>query len=404
MTVQGVPIYACNIPRAKSTTVTILVKAGTRDENWPKEAGLAHAMEHMVFRGTEDFGSSKDLASYIENIGGWLNAFTSRECTKYQSCVPSTYVEKAIYSLSQMVRRPLLRTEDVRLEMKVVAQEALSFHDSLSDSAVSEYIKTVFGNHPLGFETIGLKNSVINFKKRDFLRWKNKFYRPNNLVFFVIGGFKIDQVKKLFEKYFPENIQSKSQSDLRNPIQSIKKYRYIPRETKQAHVLFGTTTPKAGHPDNWPLEVFEVMIDGGSSSPLFQEIREKRGLAYSVDAKHWIYKESGIFMIDIETDPHKIKEVIKVSLGVMEKYRNSTELMNIAKEMMIGKLILSSDDYDDVLSIALDDFNVFNKVITVKEKIEQIKAVTIQQISRAVERYLLDEKRRVTVILGPKNK
>jgi len=402
MTIQGVPIYAYHIPHAKSATITVLVKAGARDELRPKEAGLAHAMEHMVFRGTEDFPDGKDLAAYIEHIGGLINATTSKECTKYYSCVPSGHIERAIYSLSQMIRKPLLRAEDIKLEMKVVAQETLSYQDNLDESVIEEYLKEVFNGHPLAFGPLGLKKSVLNFRKTDFERWKNKFHHPNNLVFFVTGNFKIEKIKKLFEKYFPENIRSKIQKSFIVPEQPVKKYTYIPRDTKQAHVVFGTITPKAEHPDNWPLEVFETMIDGGSSSPLFQEIREKRGLAYSVGAKHWIYNEASIFTIGIETDPHKVKEAIKVSLEVIKKSKNSVTLMNIAKEIMIGKLILSSDDREDVLSAIIDDLNTFNKAVSLKEKIKKIRSVTIQQISKVVEKYLLDENRRVIVILGPK--
>ncbi|MHB9019429.1 MAG: M16 family metallopeptidase [Minisyncoccota bacterium] len=404
MTRQGVPIYAYYIPHAKSVSVTVVVKAGTRNELWPKEAGLAHAMEHMVFRGTEDFPKEKDLSFFIEHIGGSINAWTSKECTKYKSCVPSTSINKAIYALSQLVRRPLFREKDIRIEMKVVVQELMADNDSPDEQTRVEYIKGIFGKHPLAFETAGLKSSILNFKKVDFKRWQRNFYCPENLAFFVIGNFNISELKKLLEKYFPENIRSKSQNKFILAPQPIKKSLHFIRNTRQTYINFGAITPEAGHPDNLPLDIFDMMIAGGMSSPLFQEIRGKRGLAYSVNAINFMYKETGFFVTEIETDPHKAEEAIKASLEVIKRSKDSSALMNTAKEMSIGQLKIVSDSYEDFLDMAINDFNVFGRVVSIEEKISKIKAVTIKQISQAVEKYLLDESRRVTVILGPKNK
>lgn len=404
MTKQGIPIYAYYIPHAKSVSVTVVVKAGTRNELWPKEAGLAHAMEHMVFRGTEDFPNEKDLSFFIEHIGGSVNAWTSKECTKYKSCVPSTSIDKAIYALSQLVRKPLLREKDIKIEMKVVVQELMADNDSPDDQVRVEYIKGIFGKHPLAFETAGLKNSILKFKKGDFKRWQRNFYRPENLAFFVIGNFDMRKLKKLLERYFPENITSKDQNKLTLAPQPVKRYLHFVRNTRQTYINFGAMTPEAGHPDNLPLDIFDMMIAGGISSPLFQEVRGKRGLAYSVNAINFMYKETGFFVTEIETDPHKVEEAIKASLEVIKRSKNSLALMNTAKEMSIGQLKIASDSHEDFLDMAINDFNVFGRVIPLEEKIKKIKAVTIEQISRAVEKYLLDEKRRVIVVLGPKNK
>ncbi len=404
MTKQGVPIYACYIPHTKSVTITAVIKAGTRNELWPKEAGLAHAMEHMVFRGTEDFPNEKDLSFFIERVGGSINAWTSKECTKYRLCVPTTDTKKAVYALSQIVRKPLLRKKDIEIEMRVVVQELIADNDSPNDLVNMEYIRGVFGDHPLALETSGLKRSILNFKKTDFKRWQKKFYHPKNLAFFVIGNFNIKDLKKLFERYFPEkgSIGSESQNDLISAPRPVKKFKHLICNTRQTYVNFGAMTPGADHPDSLPLDIFDIMISSGISSPLFQEIRGKRGLAYSVNATNFTYREAGFFITEIETDPHKVKEAIKASLEVMQRSKNSSTLMNTAKKKAIGQLKIASDDHEDFLVMAINDFNVFGRIISLEEKINKIKAVTIQQISRAVDKYLLDESRRVTIILGPK--
>jgi predicted Zn-dependent peptidase len=402
VTKQGIPIYAYYIPNAKSVTMTVVVKAGTRNELWPKEAGLAHAMEHIVFRGTEDFSDEKEISFFIEHMGGLLNARTSKESTEYKICVPANYIKKAIYALSQLIRKPLFREKDVKKEMRIVAQELIAYNDSPDELTKIEFIKRIFGKHPLALETAGLKSSILHFSRTDFKRWQRNFYRPENLAFFVIGNFNIGKIKKLFEEYFPENIQSKSCNQLVLAPRPVKIYEHLVSNTKQTYINFGAMTPGADHPDSLPLNIFDVMISSGMSSPLFQEVRAKRGLAYSVDATNFTYKEAGFFVAEIETDPHKVKEVIKASLEVIEKSKDSLPLLNITKEMAIGQLKISSDDHEDVLSMAINDFNVFDRVVSIEQKIKEIKAITIQQISQTVEKYLLDERRRVMVILGPK--
>jgi len=405
MTSQGVPIYACCVPSMKSVSLYAVIKAGTCDEIWPKEAGLAHAMEHMVFRGTEDFANSQKLSAYIENTGGWINASTSKAWTCFKSCVPLIHIEKSVHFLSQMIRKPLFRAEDISLEMKAVVQEIRRRNDDPRTLLINKYTREIFDKNPLGLDTLGIEDSVLHFKTADFQKWQNKFYHPGNLTFFVIGNFKEDEIKKLLEKYFPENILLENNQRTIAPIKAVKKYKHFYKDIEQAHLVFGALTPECNHPDHWPLEVFESMICGGSSSPLFQEVRDKRGLAYTAYACHWIYNGVSLFMTYIGTDPKKVKEVLKVSLEeVITKSRGSSSLMDVAKEMMIGQLTLSSDSPQKALGMTLDDINVANKITTLEEKIEKIQSVTIQQVSQAVEKYLLDENRRVTVILGPKDK
>ncbi len=404
MTSQGIPLYACYLPHANSVTITVMVKAGTCDEIWPNKAGLAHAMEHMVFRGTEDFADNQKISAHIENTGGWLNAYTSKNYTYFQNQLPCVHIEKGIYSLSQLIRKPLLRPKDIKTEMRAIIQEIKQRNDDPSETLFDEFVNESFKGHPLGRDVLGTEKSVLSFKTDDFKNWQNKYYRPENFVFFVVGNFKLSETKKLFEKYFPENAANISGVKNNVSIVPTKKFRQIFRNTEQSHLVVGTIVPKADNPDTMPLLVFQQMISGGMSSPLFQEVRGKKGLAYDVAACHWLYTQLSLFFVYVGTDPKKTREAIKISLQIIKKSKNSKKLMEIAKEAMIGELNLAMDNPEKILVAAIEEFNLFNKVYSLKERVERIKAVTIGQISNAVEKYLLDENRHVTLILGPKTK
>lgn len=404
MTSRGIPLYACYLPHAKSVTTSVVVKVGMCNELWPQEAGLAHAMEHMVFRGTEDFADSQKISAYIENTGGWLNAYTSRNYTYFQNQLPYMHLEKGIHSLSQLVRKPLLRPKDIKAEMQAVIQEIKQRNDDPSEVLFDEFVNESFRGHPLGRDILGTEKSVLGFKNADFKNWQNKYYRPENFMFFIVGNFKLSEAKKLFEKYFPENASGRVLARPDAVIVPVKKVRQICRDTEQAHLAIGTIVPKAEDLDSMPLLVFQQMIGGGMSSPLFQEVREKRGLAYSVHACHWLYAQLGLFFIYVGTDPKKTEEAARVSLQVIKKYKNSSKLMKLAKEMLIGELNLAMDNPKKVLGAAIEELSLFGKIYSLKERVERIKAVTIGQISKAVEKYLLNENRRVTLILGPKTK
>lgn len=397
---SGAPIYYYQMPHVKSVAMGVLVKAGTRDEIWPKEAGIAHALEHMVFRGTEDFPASKELAAYIEDVGGELNAWTDDEMTFFFNKLPFGKMERGIHCLSQMLRKSLLCQEDIQQEMDVVVQEIRRANDDPKCYLGIKAEEIIYNSHPLGRNTLGTETSVSGFEPHDFRRFIRKFYHPANLRFIIVGNFGIEQVKDLFEKYFPGKSDEPSNQRKKIKAKLPKEKLFVKaRHIEQCHLIIGTLVCEAGSPDRWPLLVFRTMISGGMSSPLFQEVREKRGLAYEVWANCGFESDIGDFGIYIGTDPKRKDEAIKASLKVMEKSKTA-RLLKKAKEMSVGRLALQYESPSSILSVAAMEIGTTDEVMTYEEKTRKINEVTLDQVKEVCEKYLSEE-RLVTVMLMP---
>lgn len=404
-TKQGVPIYYLELPNVKSAAVGVLVRAGTCQEKWPEEAGLAHALEHMLFQGTEDFPESRQLSAYIEDVGGYLNAWTWKEMTFYYNVLPAGKVERGPRLLSQMLRKPLLKEENVKVEMKNVVREIKQKYDDNQNYLMTMMEKIVYGGHPLGRASLGTEKTAKKFKPADFKKFMKKHYRPENFVFLAAGNFKISEIKELFEKYFPERAaEGKTALKLAElSCPPAAKERVIYQETKLCHIGIGALICGVNDEYQWPLKMFQAMIGQGMSSPLFQEVRDKRGLAYSVSAQCEFWSAAGDFFIYIGTDPARKDEAIKVSLDVIYQSKNSEELLSRAKDKLLGRLALIYDNPMNILEAAAAQLGKRGKIFSFEELERKIKNVDISQVNAAVEKYLAKDKLNVLSIT-PKRK
>lgn len=397
---SGMPIYYYKMPFIKSVTMGILVKVGTRDEIWPEEAGIAHALEHMVFRGTEDFSTGKELSAYIEDVGGQINAWTDEEMTFFWNKLPFDKLERGIHCLSQMMRKSLFRQGDVQQEMKAVIQETKRANDDPEQYLWIKAEEIIYNGHPLGRNILGIEESVNSFNSANFIHFVRKFYHPANLRFIIVGNFNIEQVRDLIEKYFPEKAIESSNQRKKIKAKLPKEKLFVEtRQIEQCHLMISTSVCKYKSPDIWPLSLFRTMISGGMSSPLFQEVREKRGLAYEVWANCNFKSDIGDFIIYIGTDRKDKDEAIKVALKVMEESK-TVKLLKKAKEMSMGKLALLYENPSSILRAATREIGTADKIISFEEKTQKINEVTIDQIEEVCEKYLLEE-RLITVMLMP---
>ena len=192
---SGAPIYYLEMPHVKSVAMGILVKTGTRDEIWPREAGIAHAVEHMVFRGTEEFSDSKNLAAYIEDVGGTLNAWTDNEATFFYNIMPADKIKRGIHSLSQLLRKTLINEKDIKIEMQNIAQEIRRANDDPQSYLRIKADEIIYNSHFLGRCELGTEESISSFKQRDFKNFMKKFYHPANYAFIAVGNFQIKQIQ-----------------------------------------------------------------------------------------------------------------------------------------------------------------------------------------------------------------
>lgn len=403
-TKSGVPLWLLPMPHSGSVSAGVLVNVGTRDEVWPKEAGIAHALEHMLIQGTEEFPTQSDLTSYIEDVGGHINAMTWKEGTFYHAKVPANFTERAIHAVSQQVRKSTLPEEKIATEMNNIIQEIKRSNDNPQQSSWNLSCNIAFNNHSLSKNVLGIEESVSALTKEDFIKFKEKYYNPANYTFVVAGNITKEKILKLFDKYFPEKVSNqkknvrKTESLARN-----KGSRNIQtKDIGQLHLTLSATTAPAKSKDAVYLGFFADMIDAGWSFPLMQEIRNKRGLCYDVGAYVNGFSDVGLLRIYVGTDPKKYKEAASASLEVLNSSKADKNLLERAKKLRLGRLALSFENTMNIISRAAHDINFTGKPKDYSQEIKETKSVSIKNIINVVDKYLKPEMF-YTSILAPKN-
>ena len=243
--------------------------------------------------------------------------------------------------------------------------------------------------------------SVSYFKKEDFLRWLKKFYHCSNFTFVAVGDIKPAIARDCFENYFPEKSALPANKRTNQPVLKVSDNLILEREIKQAHVILEAITPGGGERDSYVLRIFRVMLAGGMSFPLFQEIRDKRGLCYNIGADISSWSDAGIFSIQLGTKPESIKEAEEAIYEVISQVKNSRLLLENAKRMLRGNLTFVFESPSQLIDSAGLELTFSNKLKGYDERLKEIESVTIEEVEDVADRYLKPEKI-VKVALLPK--
>ena len=389
-TQSGTPLFILNLPYVNTIASGVLIKAGTRDEIWPKEAGLAHALEHMSFQATKKFKNSQEVSSYLEEIGGYLNAFTTQEGIFFHNIVPKEYFERAIISLSELVNNSLIPKDKIKIEMRNIAEEIKMYFDNPVSYITMEALKFIYGKHPLGKNILGTANSVLSLRQEDFFNFKKRYFNSNNYVFICVGNIKSEDALKLFDEYFERIPGSANKRLIVKPSKTTKKTLIKTRkDITQTQVLLLAPTVEAKSFEAKVLDLYSVMLSGGMSFPLFQELRDKRGLCYYVSASLDEFSDSSLFSVYLGTDPKKYQEAIDVSLEIINSNKNNQQLMTKAKDLTLGRLSLVFDDPKSILNLAISDVLIGEEPKTYNQIKQEIEKISIDDIEEAVSNYLL---------------
>jgi predicted Zn-dependent peptidase len=410
-TACGRPLHVYEMPHAHGVANGILVDVGTRDEDWQrnsigieKEAGLAHAFEHMVFQGNREFPTSVDITAYLEGVGGDCNAWTDKETTVFYNMVPAKNRDRSLKSLYNMVSTPLLREENIVTEMQNVIQEINRYKDNPATYVDMILVdETIYGDHPLAKCGLGTPEAVAAFTRDDFLRYHERFYHPGNYTFLAAGNVNADLVRESWDKLFADN--GNKTPNLRASINSIRReerVKVIRKEIDQVHICLGAPIGAANERSTKALKLFTNMIGGGMSFPLFQEVRDKRGLCYHVNAETTPRSDLGRFNIYVGTDPKRWREAVKVIFEVVQSNMQNETLFQKAKRMLIGKAALTFDSPARILEQAAQDISFEGTPLSPKEIIEQIESIGLQEVTQAAEKYLSPENF-VQAFIAPKD-
>jgi len=394
MTRHGSSLYVYSMPHVESVAVGVHVNVGTCDEDWPKQAGIAHALEHMLFQGNKRRPDSKSISSDIEDCGGSLNAYTNKNTTFYHRIVPSDALGVAVDSLASQVTEPLFRQDDINKEMKNILQEILGYEDSPGYVCGTKFDEIIYGDHPLGRNVLGTEEAVENFTRGDFLDFHGMFYYPENYVFIVVGNTTLKEAEKEINAHLfgTESFSLQNVRPNKPCVQGINKS-VVKRDIKQAHVYMGVLIGGAKDPDTQALGFYASMIGGGMSFPLFQEIRDKLGLCYSIGAGVEREVDHGSFYVAVDTDPDRIEEALSGIEKVIFESVDSDELFVKARKSLLGKNAIKFASPSAVLSSAAHYITLEGRPKSPADIKQEIEAQTHEGVRAAASTYLLDHSR-----------
>ncbi len=388
---NGIKVLTEEMPDVESSTIGIWVVTGSRNEGRSLN-GISHFIEHMLFKGTVK-RTALDISKEIESVGGVLNAFTSREYTCFFAKVLNKDMPRAIDLLSDIFMNSKFDNTEIAREKMVVLQEIKMVLDTPDDLIHDLFAERFWQRDPIGWSVLGSSKTVKSIKRDDIIRYFNEHYRSGSIFITAAGGLKSGRVVKLLNSMFGR-IKRKPHKTTSSKPKSSPGVKLFKKDLEQTHICIGVPAPPQPHPERYRIYLMNTILGGGMSSRLFQEIREKRGLAYSVYTYINLCKDTGSFVTYAGVSKENFTEVIGLIMKEFEKFRNgvSAEELENAKEQLKGGMLLGLETSDNrMMKLARDEI-YFGRVIPVKDIVKGIDSVTLKDLSETASRILAPEK------------
>jgi predicted Zn-dependent peptidase len=377
---NGIRVISEEIGHVRSISIGVWVRCGSRSENYTIN-GIAHFIEHMLFKGTKN-RSAFDIAYQIDSIGGLMNAFTSKEFTAFYIKIPDYHLPMAIDLLGDILKNSLFDPVEIEKESSVVLQEISMVEDTPDDFIHDFFEKTFWNRHPLGLPILGTKETVASFGRESLVNFFTERYTGENLLLTAAGNLKhdvlVDLVKTTFGSLEGKPIKEVYVKPITKPAVAA-----IEKDLEQEHIIVGTVAPSSTSDLRYPALLMNIVLGGSMSSKLFQEIREKRGLAYSIRSYLTLYRDAGILGIYVATSEDKVKLVIDLIREELDKFMENllTEKeLHSAKELVKGNLLLSMESTDNRMTKLAKNEILFGRNIPVEEIVENVEAVSREDI------------------------
>jgi predicted Zn-dependent peptidase len=394
---NGLKILTEEIPAMRSVAIGILVGAGSGNET-REEGGISHLMEHMAFKGTSK-RTAYEIAHALDAVGGKINAYTGKEYTVYYAVVLDKHIDTAIDVLCDIFLNSLFSPKDILLEKGVVLEEIKMYEDTPGESIHDLFAEKILSGHPIGKPTLGLEKTVKSITRDNILSYQTKWYSPHNTIVALAGAIP-QEVENRFKPYLeswkgkeifspPSFPEIKGSLNLKN------------KKTEQVHLCLGVKGVSQIDEDRYPYAILDNILGGSMSSRLFQEIREKRGLAYSIYSTATPFRNFGISYVYAGTSQENLKQVIDLVLEEftrLKKENVAPGVLESAKEYLKGTLVLGMESTSSRMSwLAKSEF-FYDRVMTIDEIFDKVDKVTQDDIIRLASQFFRDEYLTLAVI------
>jgi predicted Zn-dependent peptidase len=397
---HGPRVISSRVPGARSVSIAAYVLAGSRLES-AEEAGVAHFMEHITFKGTAAYPTTRAISEAIEGVGGSFNAATDRESTVYWVRVPIREATRAMDVLGELIVRPTLSTDEIEGERSVIIEEIRGYQDDPAEYAQILFQTAMFGDGPLGREICGDEAGIRALPEKTIREFWRTTYRPANTVIAVAGDLGHAQAVDLATTAFGTGNGVIPGFAPAPALPAGERVLAGKRQSTQAQLVVGVPALRRDHPDAWTLALMNAVLGDGMSSRLFLSVREELGLAYDISSGLVDYADAGALEVSAGVDPASLRDALKAILAELARLRDEpipAEELDKAKRYLSGGLELRMDETRHVASWIGGQEALHDRVLTVDEALVAIAAVTAEDIRRVATALLVDDGLRLAAV------
>lgn len=403
---NGVRILLEKLPYVRSASIGLWIDVGSRNE-LPFENGISHFIEHMLFKGTSKYNALQ-VSQEINKVGGNVNAFTTQEHICLSSKVIDEHLERTFSLLFDMYSDSIFDSVELGRERGVILEEIKMYEDLPDELVIDEFIQNIYPNNPLGQPIIGNVTNVNDFKSDLMKKFIAREFSPDRLVISIVGNFDTDSLIAFLTNKL-DKLEKNPSSTQQNPLVSpdeISQSKVFDKKLRQVHFCFGGYGPNRASKDRFAFYVLNTILGSGSSSRIFQEVREKRGLAYSIGTFDIAFKDSGCIAVVGGCTPKNLSKVIDISLSEIKK--SYTELVTddellSAKEQLKTGILLGMENSSSRMSRMSEYELYFGEYTSFDDTLNAIKNVTAAEVLEVAEKYLKDKDVSFTGIGPEKN-
>ena len=383
----------------ESVALGLWFDVGTRHEK-PQENGVAHLLEHMLFKGTSR-RSAFDISAQMESVGGMMNAYTGRETTAYYARVLKGDVPLAVDMIGDIVQNSLFDAEELEREREVIMQELAQVHDTPDDIIFDRFQEVAYQNQGLGMPVLGRRRIIASVERQPIVDFWQRAYGPERAIAVAAGKVDHDEFVALCEAHLWPNGKTLTDTPMDGQSHYTGGAFMESRDLEQSHLVWGFEGPSADSEEFYTAQVLTTLLGGGMSSRLFQEIREKRGLAYTIGAYSSSYSDSGIVSIYAGTSPEHLTELEDILTYELHKLPTNifSEEIERAKAQLKASLLMARESTSNRAEALANQLLVHNRVIDPKEIVTNVDAIDAAALAKFAESMLASPKTRA--VIGP---
>lgn len=369
------------------------IDAGTRDEA-DSEQGMAHFVEHLIFKGTQK-RKAWHILNRMENVGGDLNAYTNKEETVVYAAFLTEHLGRALELLTDIVFRSTFPQNEIEKETEVIIDEIQSYEDTPSELIFDDFEDMIFRNHPLGRNILGKPELLKTFRSEDAAAFTSRFYQPSNMVFFLLGDFDFRKVVRMVEKLLADIPSMAVENKRVPPPLYVPERLVVPKDTHQAHVMIGSRGYNAYDDKRTALYLLNNILGGpGMNSRLNVSLRERRGLVYSVESNLTSYTDTGAFCIYFGTDPDDVDTCLRLIYKELKRMRDvkmTSSQLAAAKKQLIGQIGVASDNNENNALGMAKTFLHYNKYESSEWVFKRIESLTPEGLLEVANEMFAEE-------------